>query len=142
MEVEDLLRGTRLFQNLGKAEIELIARSTRLETYKAGHIIVREGRVGAAFFIIVSGSVEVVKDIGGPSPTTLATFGPGEFFGEISTVKHLPRSASVRAVQDTDCLVIWRTDFDAFIRHFPEAAAKVEAAARARLADGQVLGPG
>jgi CRP-like cAMP-binding protein len=139
MEVGDLLRGTQLFQNLGNDEIELIARSTRLETYRAGHVIVREGRVGAAFFIILSGSVEVVKDIGSPNPTIAATLGPGEFFGEISTFKHLPRSASVRAVQDSECLVIWRTDFDRFISHFPEAAAKVEAAARARMADGQDL---
>jgi CRP-like cAMP-binding protein len=139
MEVGDLLLGTQLFQNLGKSEIELIARSTRLESYPAGHLIVREGRVGAAFFIVVSGGVEVVKDIGGPNSATLATLGPGEFFGEISTVKHLPRSASVRAVQPTECLVIWRTDFDGFISQFPEAAAKVESAARARLAGGQDL---
>jgi CRP-like cAMP-binding protein len=133
MEVGDLLRGTQLFQNLGKDEIELIARSTRLEAYGAGHVIVREGRVGAAFFIIVSGRVEVVKDIGGPNPAVLATLGPGEFFGEISTVKHLPRSASVRAVEATECLVIRRTDFDGFISQFPEAAAQVESVARARL---------
>ena len=139
MEVGDLLRGTQLFQNLGKDEIELIARSTRLETYGTGHVIVREGRVGAAFFIIVSGCVEVVKAIGSPTLTIVATLGPGEFFGEISTVKHLPRSASVRAVQDTECLVIWRTGFDAFISHFPQAALKAEAVARARLADGQDL---
>jgi CRP/FNR family transcriptional regulator, cyclic AMP receptor protein len=139
MEVADLLKGTELFRNLGDDEIELIARSTRLEDYRAGHVIIREGRVGAAFFVIVSGSVEVVRDIGSPNQTIVATLGPGEFFGEIATVKHFPRSASVRAVQDSECLVIWRTDFEAFISHFPEAAAKVEAAARDRLADGQAL---
>jgi CRP-like cAMP-binding protein len=139
MDVADLLRQNQLFENLGKNEIDLIARSTRLEDYKAGHIIVREGRVGAAFFIIVSGRVEVVKDIAGPNPAVIATLGPGEFFGEISTIKHLPRSASVRALGDTECLLIWRTDFDAFIAQFPDAAAKVEAVARARLAGGPAL---
>jgi CRP-like cAMP-binding protein len=78
---------------------------------RPGHVIIREGRVGAAFFIIVSGDVEVVKNINSPDPIIVATLGPGEFFGEISTLKHLPRSASVRAVQDTECLVIWRTGF-------------------------------
>jgi CRP-like cAMP-binding protein len=136
MEIEDLLRENQLFQSLGKNEIELIARSTRLETYKTGQIIVREGRVGAAFFIIVSGRVEVVREIAGPNPSVVATLGSGDFFGEISTIKHLPRSASVRALEDSQCLVIWRTDFDAFISRFPEAAATVESVARARLADG------
>jgi CRP/FNR family transcriptional regulator/voltage-gated potassium channel len=77
MEVGDLLRGTQLFQNLGKDEIELIARSTRLETYGTGHVIVREGRVGAAFFIIVSGCVEVVKAIGSPDSDHCGYLGSG-----------------------------------------------------------------
>ena len=135
MEVEALLSENQLFRTLGKNEIELISRSTRLENFKPGQVIVREGRVGAAFFIIVSGRVTVVKDLGSPDAAVLATLGPGEFFGEISTVKHLPRSASVPAEEDTDCLVLRRTDFEAFISQFPGAAIKVEAAARARLAE-------
>src|SRR5262245_59678234 len=124
MEIGDLLKEAQLFRSLKENEIELITRSTRLETYKAGSLIIREGRVGTALFVIVSGRVEVVKDIAGPSPVVLATFGPGDFFGEIASVKHLPRSASVRALQDTECLVIWRADFEGFISQFPEAAAQ------------------
>ncbi len=139
MEIAQLLQANQLFENLAKSEIELIARSTRLEAYKAGQMILREGRVGAAFFIIVSGRVEVVKDINKADAVVLATLGPGEFFGEISTIKHLPRSASVRALEESECLGIWRADFDGFISQFPEAAAKVEAGARARLASGQGL---
>jgi CRP-like cAMP-binding protein len=134
MEIVDLLKDTALFRNLQPNELDLIARSTRLETFPAGKAIIREGRVGTAFFVIVSGQVEVVKDIDGPSPVILAYFGPGDFFGEIATVKHLPRSASVRALEDTQCLVIWRADFEGFISHFPEAAAQVESVARERLA--------
>jgi CRP-like cAMP-binding protein len=124
MEIVDLLKDTALFRNLQPNELDLIARSTRLETFPTGKAIIREGRVGAAFFIIVSGRVEVVKDIDGPAPEVLANFSRGDFFGEIATFKHLPRSASVRALEDTQCLVIWRADFEGFISHFPEAAAK------------------
>src|SRR5262249_10974319 len=135
MEIAELLKATQLFRNLRDNEIELVARSTRLEAYAAGRVIIREGRVGTALFMIVSGRVEVVKDMSGPDPVVLATFGPGDFFGEIASLKHLPRSASVRSLQDdTKCLVIWRADFDGFISQFPEAAAQVEAVARARLA--------
>jgi CRP-like cAMP-binding protein len=134
MEIVDLLKDTALFRNLRPDELDLIARSTRLEAFPAGKAIIREGRVGSAFFIVVSGRAEVVKDIDGPRPEVLAIFGPGDFFGEIATVRHLARSASVRALEDTQCLVIWRADFDGFISRFPEAAAQVESAARARLA--------
>ena len=37
-------------------------------------------------------------------------------------MKHMTRSASVRALQDTKCLVIWRLDFDSYIRRFPDVA--------------------
>lgn len=134
MEIVDLLKETALFHSLQPDELSLIARSTRLESYPAGKVVIREGRVGTAFFVVVSGRVEVVKEIDGPDPLVLAHFGPGDFFGEIATIKHLPRSASVRAIEDTQCLVIWRADFDGFITHFPEAAAQVEAVARERLA--------
>ena len=134
MEIADLLKETALFHNLQKEEIELISRSTRLEKFQAGKAILREGRVGTAFYVIVSGRVEVVKDMDGAAPAVLATFGPGDFFGEIATIRHLPRSASVRALEDTECLVLWRADFDGFIVKFPEAAARIESAARDRLA--------
>jgi CRP-like cAMP-binding protein len=137
MEIGNLLKETALFHDLKKDEIDLISRSTRVEKYPAGNTIIREGRVGTAFYIIITGKVEVLKSGDGSDPAVLANFGPGDFFGEIASVKHLPRSASVRAVEDTECLVIWRADFDGFITRFPEAAARIESAAQARLAGQQ-----
>ena len=52
MEIVDLLKDTALFGNLQPNELDLIARSTRLETFPAGKAIIREGRVGTAFFVI------------------------------------------------------------------------------------------
>ncbi len=137
MEVGDLLKQTPLFENLSAGDIDILAQSTRIQTYRAGQAILREGHVGAAFFVLVSGSVEVVKGRSGSEPVVLASLGAGEFFGEIATMKHMTRSASVRALQDTKCLVIWRLDFDSYIRRFPDVAAKVESALSARFNDGQ-----
>src|SRR5262249_48244099 len=136
MDVGDLLKQTPLFENLSVGEIDILAQSTRIQTYRTGQVILREGRVGAAFFIIIAGSVEVVMGSSGAEPVVLATLGAGEFFGEIATMQHVPRSASVRALQETTCLVIWRLDFESYIRRFPDVVAKVEAAFSARFADG------
>ena len=137
MEVRDLLKQTTLFEDLSEDEIDILAQSTRIQTYRAGQVILREGRVGAAFFVLVSGSVEVVKGISSLEPMALNTLGVNEFFGEIATMRHGPRSASVRALEDTKCLVIWRLDFDSFVRRYPDVAAKVESVLSARLDDGQ-----
>src|SRR5258708_9961558 len=112
MEVKDLLKQTPLFAALSDADITLLAQSTRVETYKSGQIIVKEGRVGAAFFVLVSGEVEAVKGVGSAKPVPVATMGTGDFFGEIATMKHVARSASVRALTETTCLVIRRLHLD------------------------------
>ena len=126
MQATELLKQTPLFDGLSDADIEELGQSTRIQDYKAGQIIVIEGRVGAAFFILVSGSVEVIKRRGQPNEAVLATLQAGDFFGELATMRHVPRSASIRAVQDSTCLVIRRADFEAYISKFPNVVAKVE----------------
>ena len=139
MEEADLLKETPLFKNLGADDIDVLAQSTRIQHYKAGQAIVIEGRVGAAFFIVASGSVEVFKRKDEASEVILATLGAGDFFGELATMKHVPRSANVRALEDTMCLVIRRADFESYIRQFPDVAEKVEATLIARF--GEELDP-
>lgn len=135
MEIVDLLKQTPLFSEMNMADLEELVPSTRLETYEPGRIILREGRVGAAFFLIVSGSVEVIKALGKPEEKVLAELGPGEFFGEIANMKHTERVASVRALIETQCLMIQRLHIDAYIERFPIVLAKVELALAVRSSD-------
>lgn len=137
MDVIDLLKQTPLFAELSKADLEILRPSVRIEIYETGRVILREGRVGAAFFLVVSGNVEVIKGMGSNEPVVVATLGAGDFFGEIATMKHLPRSASVRAQTETKCLMIQRLHFDSYIDQFPSVLAKVESALAARFDDKQ-----
>lgn len=132
MEVSDLLKQTPLFAELSKADLEILSPSVRVETYKPGHVIVREGRVGVAFFLVISGSVEAVKGIGSPEEVVLKKLGAGDFFGEITTMKHGTRSASVRALEETKCAVIQRLHLDSYVEQFPSVRAKIEAALATR----------
>ena len=79
MDEAELLKQTPLFKNLGADDIERMAQSTRIQNYKAGQTIVIEGRVGAAFFIVVSGSVEVFKRSKDSDEVVLATLEPVNF---------------------------------------------------------------
>ena len=135
MQATELLKQTPLFEGLSDADLEGLAQSTRIQDYKAGQTIVIEGRVGAAFFILVSGSVEVIKRRGQPEEAILATLEVGDFFGELATMRHVPRSASIRAVQDSTCLVIRRADFEAYISKFPNVVAKVESTLTSRFGE-------
>src|SRR5438128_10069232 len=71
-------------------EIALVAEEAE---FRAGQIIVREDEPGNRMFILRSGRVEVVKHLGQPSETVLATFGPRDFLGEMSIIECSARPA-------------------------------------------------
>ena len=132
MEITDSLKHTQLFAGMSDADIGTLGQSTRLEVYETGHVILREGRVGTAFYVIISGKVEVIKGMASAEPMVMGTLGAGDFFGEIAAMKHVTRSASVKALEETMCLVIHRLDLDSYIERYPDIAAKVDAALAAR----------
>jgi len=79
--------------------------------FNAGDKILSEGDSGDTAFLIVAGSVEV--SVGeGAKAKSVATLCAGEVFGEMSLIDPWPRSATVKAVTDTECFV---TTYDEFI---------------------------
>jgi CRP-like cAMP-binding protein len=132
MEVIDMLKQTPLFAELNNADLELLVPSVRVETYPPGRVILREGRVGTAFYLLTSGTVEVIRGLGTPEEAVIAIIGAHDFFGEIATMKHTPRSASVRALSETKCLKIQRMHFDSYVEQFPSVLAKIEVALTTR----------
>jgi CRP-like cAMP-binding protein len=85
-----------LLANLPPAQLEQIARAGEIESYNPGELIVAEGALGDALFLILSGQTAVHHD-----GKTFATLGGGDLFGEMSLVEPVPRSASVTAMSPT-----------------------------------------
>jgi CRP/FNR family transcriptional regulator len=108
MAIEDTLANIDLFADLEKSDLSRLAQATVVRNFKKGDVIVNEGEVGVAFYIIAKGSVEVVK--GGQ---VVGTLSEGSFFGEMALFDNHPRSASVRAASDCECLVLTKWDFNA-----------------------------
>ena len=79
--------------------------------YNAGDTILNEGEEGNTAFLIVDGSVEVIVGEGAKA-RTVGTLNGGDIFGEMSLIEPAPRSATVKAVTDTECVV---TSYDEFI---------------------------
>lgn len=66
------------------------------KVYQDGEVIVRQGDVGDAMYVIQSGNAEVVEEAGGKT-VPLAMLGANDFFGEMALFEHEVRSATVRA---------------------------------------------
>jgi CRP/FNR family transcriptional regulator, cyclic AMP receptor protein len=83
-------------------------------TFKAGDIIVREGDEGDTGFLIATGSVEVlIGEVG----RRVGTLKAGEVFGEMCLIDPGPRSATVRALTDVECL---ETSYQEFLKSIEE----------------------
>jgi NADH:quinone reductase (non-electrogenic) len=86
--------------------------------FGAGETIVREGDLSGRFYVITSGEVEVVQRVDGHD-RPIRRLGPGDHFGEIGTLGHRRRTASVRTLTDTSVLSLARQDFAALMEHLP-----------------------
>ena len=91
--------------------------------FKAGDTILTEGEEGNSAFLITTGSVEVIVGEG-KKAKVVATLGEGAIFGEMSLLEPGPRSATVKAVTDTECSVTSYDDFMASVQDDPEQAIK------------------
>jgi CRP/FNR family cyclic AMP-dependent transcriptional regulator len=88
--------------------------------FKAGDVIIREGDEGDTAFFIVSGAVDVA--VGRTNPKIVGRLQTGEVFGEMSLIEPGPRSATVTACCETECLAASYQDFIAAIEENPERA--------------------
>jgi CRP-like cAMP-binding protein len=89
-----------------------------------GEILFSEGDIGTDMFIIQSGTVELLKVIGGET-RVLSTLEKGDFFGEMSVLEDVPRTASARAKTDVELLRINGATFDAMLKGNTEIAIRM-----------------
>jgi CRP/FNR family cyclic AMP-dependent transcriptional regulator len=125
IRVTELLSRTSLFAALSHDDLEHLAEDARIRTYHRGEVIVREGETATGCYIIASGRVEVLKGVDDPQPVTLGTLDSGEFFGEMAVIDDHPRSATVRAIEETECVAIRRVDFLEVLQRRPQIAVQM-----------------
>ena len=123
MEDVNLLKHIPLFKDFRTTELLSVNMVARSRTYEPGEIIVKEKAKGDGVFIIKRGIVRVVKTDSFGEEHLLAYLPAGEYFGEISLVDRAPRSASVIAEEESECVVIKHTDFQNLIAGNKEISA-------------------
>ncbi len=124
MDRASLLAEIPLFESL--ADEDLVVLAARLEAvhHPADHVIFREGDAGTTLFIIEEGAVDI--ELGeGKSKVILASLHRGQYFGELSLLDGLPRSASARVTADATLLGLDRDDLIEHVRRRPEAAIRI-----------------
>ena len=111
-QIVTVLEKVPLFEGLSRKDLEKIAKLVRGRTVGAAELVFKEGDPGDKFFIVQSGSVEILKDKAGSEPDRLAVKRAGDSFGEMALLTDAPRSATVRAIEQANLLVVSRDQFE------------------------------
>ncbi len=125
----DLIKSVPLFSECSRKELGEVAGIADEIDLREGKELTKQGRAGREFFILVEGTADVKK-----GSRRVNELGPGDFFGEISLIRHTPRTATVVATSPVRTLVITERSFQSLLQHQPGIQNKVMSALAARLA--------
>ena len=121
---KEVLNRSPLFNNMTNYQRRKAILISELNEFKAGDLLVEQGKLGRDMYLILSGEAEVTRRDGGKI-RKLATLQAGQIFGEIGYIRETERTADVRAVTDISAL---RFDYDRMekdLKFFPNIVAKL-----------------
>lgn len=129
------LRKVPLFAALDPADLQQVARIATEKAFVDGEVIARQGDVGDALYVVLSGAVKVEQE-----GREVARRGPGDAIGEMSIVAAVPRIATLVVAGDTRTLRLSRLEFETMLRDRPETALGVIRVLAARLTEATARG--
>jgi MFS family permease len=130
----ELLRAIPMFSLLPPTVLERLASAAAEVRVPAMSEVFMQGEPGDRFYVIADGTATV--EIDGAEASTL---GPGDFFGEIALLREVPRTATVRAVQDLRLFALERDDFIAAVTGHAPSREAADSVVAARLPAGAAL---
>ena len=130
MAADQTLASVPLFAGLDARALKRLTEQGKRRTYEPGDPIVRQDAPASALYVILSGKVRVHEGSDGPTITELHA---GDFFGELALIEDRPRTASVSAVDETECILFVAWEFTALLKEHPEISIPIMHALIARL---------
>ena len=125
-----MFRTLPLFANCRPDELDEIDRLADAVTVPAGRTILQQGDLGQEFALIVEGEAAIVKD-----GVTVASLGPGDYFGEVALLDSVTRTASVVATTDMVLEVLDRRGFNTLLDDLPRLSRSLLSGVAHRMAE-------
>lgn len=118
------LRRIKILASLNDAQLAHLAQFLEMERVPQWAVVVKQGDPGNAMYLIIDGELRA-RITSGDKETILATFGPGDFFGDMALFDNGPRSADVVANKDSTVLKLSTLSFARLVREAPDLAAPI-----------------
>ena len=132
----EIIEKVPLFQTAGEDLIREIVLNLTPVVFTPGDTIVTAGEVGFQMYFISQGSVDVLS---ADKQTVYATLTTGQFFGEISLLLSMPRTATIRAREYCDLYRLDKDNFDRVIQRYPDFAERINELAEKRKAESEAI---
>src|ERR687889_2136992 len=124
-ETATLLARVPVFEELAENDLRRVAEVSVPRRFGAGDVIFREGDDSDTCYVVNAGHARALREHADGRQITLATFGPGDIFGELAMFDDERRSATVEAIDDLDALGIPGVDFRALLAEHSDIAVKL-----------------
>jgi CRP/FNR family transcriptional regulator, cyclic AMP receptor protein len=125
MNKEEMLSKVGLFAGLNRKYVKALAAVCAEREFKKGDYLMKQDESGIGLFIIIEGSVRVVKTDSSGNEVEVGHNGSGDIMGEMTVLDGASRSASVIAESPTTCLILASWEFNSFLKVHPEVALDV-----------------
>ncbi len=125
LDVVQFLRKLPLFEGLSERELARLNEVLYHRSYQTGESLFEYDQPGAALFIIQSGEISIEIPSGENRFTQVAVLPSGSFLGELALLDDSPRSASARALKQTECFSLFRADLHKLVETDPEIATRI-----------------
>ncbi len=132
-EIVELLGRVPVFSTLEQDDLERVAALAVPRAFEPGQVVFREGDASDTCYVVRSGRARAVREHSDGRTITLATFGPGDIFGELAMFEDELRSATVEAVQATSVVAVLGPDMRRLMVEHPEISIRLVVALGRRL---------
>src|SRR3954468_23523315 len=129
----ELLGRVPAFAELGADDLGRVAQVEVRRAFEPQQVIFREGDDSDTCYIVRSGHARATRQHADGRTITLATFGPGDIFGELAMFDDERRSATVQAIDDLETVAIPGSAMRGLLGRHPEIAVKLVIALGRRL---------
>jgi len=132
-DVVELLGRVPAFSTLEPSDLQRIAQLAVPRRFESGQAVFREGDASDTCYVVRDGRARAIRTHGDGRTITLATFGPGDIFGELAMFEDERRSATVEAIEPTSVVGVLGPDMRRLMNEHPEIAARLVIALGRRL---------
>jgi CRP/FNR family transcriptional regulator, cyclic AMP receptor protein len=133
VQIVELLGGVPVFSTLVPEDLQRIAEFAVPREFESGEVVFREGDASDTCYVVRDGRARALRTHTDGRTLTLATFGPGDIFGELALFEDERRSATVEAIERTGTVAVLGPDMRRLMAEHAEISSRLVIALGRRL---------